>query len=72
MKVLGSILIIIGIVALVYGGFTYTRQRKVLDVGPIEARTTERHTVPISPIVGGICLVAGIVMVAADRERPRV
>ncbi len=72
MKVLGSILIIIGIVALVYGGFTYTRQRKVLDVGPIQARTTERHTVPISPVVGGICLVAGIVLVAADRERPRV
>jgi hypothetical protein len=50
---LGILLVTLGALALVYQGFTYTRQEKVLDVGPIDA-TAERHErVSIPPILGG-------------------
>ena len=68
MRVAGFLLVLIGIVMLVYGGFSYTRERKVLDVGPLEARVNERHTVPFPPIAGGLALAAGIVLVLADRR----
>jgi uncharacterized membrane protein len=60
--VVGLILIILGIVALVYGGITYTTQKKVLDIGPIQATKEEHKTIPLPPILGGIALVGGIVL----------
>jgi hypothetical protein len=69
MKGLGFILVVLGILALVYGGISYNRQRTVLDVGPIKATATERHNIPLSPIVGGIALVAGLVLLVVPRPR---
>lgn len=63
MKVLGIILIVFGIVALAYGGFTYTKREKVLDVGPLQASVDHKKTVPLSPMAGGIALVAGLALV---------
>lgn len=61
----GILFIVLGGFALAYQGFNYTRQEKVLDVGPIHA-TAERHEhVYISPILGGLALVGGIVMLIA-------
>ena len=71
MRAFGIVLIIAGIVALIYGGFSYTHQKKVVDIGPIEARTTERETFPVPPIAGGAAVLAGIVMVLADRTGGR-
>jgi len=68
MKPFGALLVVLGIVMLVYGGFSYTRDRKVLDVGPLEAHVNERHTVPFSPIFGGLALAAGLVLVLASRR----
>jgi uncharacterized membrane protein len=61
--IIGIILIAIGIIALAYGGFTYTRHEKVLDIGPIQATAEKKETVPFPPILGGLCLVGGIVLV---------
>jgi uncharacterized membrane protein len=61
--IVGIILIVIGIVALVWGGFTYTKREKVLDLGPIQATAEKQKTIPFPPILGGICLVGGIVLV---------
>jgi hypothetical protein len=63
MKLLGAILIVLGIVALLYGGFTYTKREKVVDVGPLQATVDQKKTVPISPIVGVLALGAGLVLV---------
>ena len=63
MKLLGAILIVLGIVALLYGGFTYTKREKVADVGPLQATVDQKKTVPISPIVGVLALGAGLVLV---------
>ena len=49
---LGVILILVGVLALVYQGFTYTTHKKVLDIGPIQATKTEHHSVPMPPVPG--------------------
>lgn len=66
--ILGILLVVIGIVALAYQGFTYTTHKRVLDVGPIHATKEEHHTVPLPPILGALALIGGIVVIAADRR----
>ena len=61
--IIGVILIVIGIIALAYGGITYTKREKVLDLGPIQATAERQKAIPFPPILGGICLVGGIVLV---------
>jgi uncharacterized membrane protein HdeD (DUF308 family) len=68
MKPLGIILLVIGVLALAYQGFTYTTHKKVLDIGPIEATKEEHHTVPIPPILGALALIGGIVVLISDRR----
>ena len=68
MKPLGGILVVLGVLALVYQGFTYTTQKKVLDVGPIQATKQERHTVPLPPILGALALIGGVIILVSDRK----
>jgi len=68
MKPLGIILLVIGVLALAYQGFTYTTHKKVLDIGPIEATKEEHHTVLIPPILGALALIGGIVVLISDRR----
>jgi uncharacterized membrane protein len=67
--IVGIILIVIGIVSLAYGGFTYTKREKVLDIGPIQATAEKQETVPFPPILGGLCLVGGIVLVVVGGRK---
>jgi hypothetical protein len=53
---------ILGVVALVAGGFGYDRQRTVLEVGGLKATATEHTTIPYSPILGAISLIGGIAL----------
>jgi hypothetical protein len=69
MKVLGFLLLISGVLVLVYGGITYNRTRTVLDVGAFKATATEQKNVPLSPIVGGIAVIAGILLLVAPVKR---
>jgi predicted membrane protein len=69
MKVFGFILVILGLLALVYGGISYNRQRTVLDVGPFKATATEQKNIPLSPIIGGIVLLSGILLFVIPRKR---
>ncbi len=67
--ILGIVLIVIGIIALAYGGFTsFTTKENVAKVGPVEINKQESHPVPIGPIVGGICLVGGVVLLVSGRS----
>jgi drug/metabolite transporter (DMT)-like permease len=60
MKIAGIILIVVGILALVYQGFSYTQTKQDAKLGPIEIQHQETHDVPVSPIVGVVCIVAGV------------
>lgn len=62
MKALAAVLIVLGLIGLVYGGFSWTRRDTVIDAGPIEITTDKRESIPISPIAGGVILVVGVAL----------
>ncbi len=67
---IGILLIAIGIIALAYGGYTsFTTKENVAKLGPIEVNKEEERSVPTGPIVGGLCIVGGIVLLATNRRR---
>jgi uncharacterized membrane protein YidH (DUF202 family) len=67
---IASTLILIGVVALIYEGITYTTTEKAIDLGPLKVTTEQRHTIPLPPIVGGIAIISGIMMFAAGGKGP--
>jgi hypothetical protein len=64
----GLLLVVLGLVGVAYGGIKYTRQREVARVGPVQVTTREQHTIPISPIVGGVAILAGVALIVAVRR----
>ena len=68
MKLLGIVLLIVGILSLAYQGFTYTTHKKVVDIGPIQATKEEHHSVPIPPILGALAVIGGMVVLVVDRR----
>jgi len=66
---IGILLIVLGGLALAYQGFNYTHQEKVLDVGPFHATAEEHEHVAIPPLLGGLALVGGIVLVFAGSRK---
>lgn len=68
-SIVGILLIILGIVAFAYQGFTYTTTEKAIDLGPIQVTAEKTHTFPLPPIVGGIALVGGILLLVAGGKR---
>ena len=69
MKIIGIVLIIAGILMLVFKGFNFTTEKKVVDIGPVEINKKENHTVSWPYYVGGICVVAGAVMAIAGTKK---
>ncbi len=69
MKLVGIILIVLGVLALVYQGIQYTTREKILDIGSIKVSADTKKTIPLPPIVGGVALAAGIVLVVLDRRK---
>jgi hypothetical protein len=67
-KTFGIILIALGLLGLVWGGFTYTTQEKVVDIGPIHATRDKTHNVPVAPIAGALALIGGIALLVAPRK----
>jgi uncharacterized membrane protein YidH (DUF202 family) len=67
--IIGIILIAIGIIALAYGGITYTKREKVIDAGPLQVSADKEKTIPLPPVLGGICLVGGIVLVVVGNRQ---
>jgi uncharacterized membrane protein HdeD (DUF308 family) len=66
--IIGIALLILGIIALAYQGFTYTVPKKAVDLGPIQVTRQERHTVPLPPILGALALIGGIAVLVLDRS----
>ena len=66
---IGIILIVVGIVAFAYQGITYTTREKVVDIGPLQVTADKTKTLPLPPIVGGIALVGGIVLLVMGSRK---
>jgi hypothetical protein len=69
MRIFGFVLIAIGVISLAIGGITYTKREKVLDIGPIQATADRQKTIPLPPLLGGLALVGGIVLVVASSKK---
>jgi hypothetical protein len=61
----GIVLIVLGALVLAYQGINYTRQKKVLDVGSVHLTTETHRRIPLPPIVGGLALVGGVILLVA-------
>ena len=65
----GLVLIVLGVVGLAAGGFSYTRKEKIVDLGPIEATADKKKSVAIPPVLGTVAIVAGVALVALTVRR---
>lgn len=68
-RIVGIALLVLGILSLAYQGITYTKSEKVLEVGPITATKETKKTIPLSPVLGGVALVGGLVLLVAGARR---
>lgn len=68
-RLIGILLVIIGIVMIAYTGINYVTKDKIVDVGPIEVSKEQNHSFEWSPVVGGVLLLVGIVVVVADKKK---
>ncbi|CAN5824422.1 hypothetical protein BH11VER1_BH11VER1_24230 [soil metagenome] len=67
--IVAILLIVLGIIAFAYQGITYTTKEKAIDLGPLQITAEKTHTIPLPPIVGGIALVGGIVLLVTAGKR---
>ncbi len=68
-KTVGLILIIVGILMLVWTGFSYTKKEKLIDAGPIQISADRQKSVNWPPYVGGIILIAGVFVFVAAKKK---
>jgi hypothetical protein len=69
-RIVGLVLVAVGIVALLWGGVFWTDRDEVLDAGPVEIATEQREGVSVPPILAGVALIGGIILlVLPDRRR---
>jgi membrane-bound ClpP family serine protease len=67
--IVGVLLIILGVIAFAYQGFTYTTTEKAIDLGPIQVTAEKTHTFPLPPVVGAIAIVGGIFLLATSGRK---
>jgi hypothetical protein len=70
-QLIGIVLVVIGLVSLIWGGISWTEQTTVVDIGPFEAQTEERETLPLPPILGGVALAGGVLLLVTSRVASR-
>ena len=66
--IVAIILIAIGVIALAYGGFSFTTREKVAEVGPLKLEKDKTRSVPLPPILGILALVGGVAMLVVSRR----
>ncbi len=68
-SIAGILLVVLGALALAYQGINYTKREKIVDIGPIHATADTQKTIPLPPILGGIALIGGVVLLVAGAKR---
>lgn len=69
MRTAGIVLVVLGVLALVYGGINYSRNRTVLQMGSMKVTATEHKSIPVPAIAGVVVLIGGAALLLLDRRR---
>jgi hypothetical protein len=70
LTIVGIILIVLGVIALGYQGITYTTKERVVEIGPLKVDKEKEKTIPLPPVLGGVAVAAGVVlMIVGARSR---
>ena len=67
-KNIGIVLILLGAIMLIWTGFTYTKQQKIIDAGPIQVSADKKETVNWPPYLGGLLFIGGVVVLVTSRK----
>ncbi len=66
---IGIVLIVLGALVFIYQGISFTSHERIIDIGPIQASADIKKTIPLPPLLGGLMLAGGMVMVIAGRKK---
>jgi hypothetical protein len=69
MRIIGILLVVLGVVALVYGGINYNKDRTVLQIGSMNITATEHKSIPVPAVVGVVVLLGGVALLVVGRRR---
>ena len=69
LTIVGIVLLIVGVVALAYQGISYTTTEKVVDLGPLKVEAKKEKTIPLPPVLGGVAVAAGVILMIAGARR---
>jgi uncharacterized membrane protein YidH (DUF202 family) len=69
MRIIGIVLICIGLLTLALPYVTFTKHEKVIDIGPLEAVAEKKERIPVSPIIGAVVLLAGAGIIIASMKK---
>jgi hypothetical protein len=69
LSLVGVALIVLGLIALVYQGITYTTRDTVIDIGPLHATAERQKTLPLSPVLGFVALAGGVVLLVSGARK---
>lgn len=72
MKTMGFVLVILGALALIYGGINYNKDRTILEIGSLNVTATEHKSIPIPAVVGVVVLIGGVALLAVGRRRSSI
>jgi drug/metabolite transporter (DMT)-like permease len=67
--IVGILLVVVGVVALIYQGITYTSEQTVFELGPVDVQAEERRRIPLPPILGALALIGGIVLIVVGSRK---
>lgn len=62
------VLILLGVVMLIWTGFSYTKKERIIDAGPIQVSADKKETVNWPPYLGGLLLIGGIVVLITSKK----
>lgn len=68
-SIAGMALIVLGLVALVYQGITYTSHETVIDIGPLHATADRQKTLPLPPVLGFLALAGGVALLVSGARK---
>ena len=69
LTIVGILLIIIGIVAFAYGGFSFTTTEKVAEIGPLKVEKERTRSLPLPPVLGALALAGGVILLVVGARR---